>query len=92
MIRNAISRRGAGNRPSPEGEAVSAPAPFFQTVKEMAAALGRSEDYVSDMKKGGFELPATLDDAVDWLKKHGPPTKFRGQTATKYSLYRPKKG
>lgn len=53
------------------------PEPLFHTVKEMAAALQRSEDYVTYMKRGGFQLPATLAEAVAWIRANGPPTRFR---------------
>jgi hypothetical protein len=54
-----------------------APEPFIHTVKEMATALNRSEDYVGFMKRGGFELPATLSQAVEFIRKKGPPSRFR---------------
>lgn len=53
------------------------PEPLLHTVKEMADALQRSEDYVSDMKRGGFKLPATLAEAIAFIREKGPPTRFR---------------
>lgn len=55
----------------------SQPPVVCHTVKEMAAALQRSEDYVSDMKRGGFKLPATLTEAIEFIRQKGPPTRFR---------------
>lgn len=52
-------------------------APAIHTVKEMSVALGRSQDYVSDMKRGGFKLPATLAEAIRWIRQKGPPTRYR---------------
>jgi hypothetical protein len=46
------------------------------TVKELAAALGRSRTYVEAMKKQGFPMPgrtATLAEARAWLATHPPP-------------------
>jgi len=59
-------------RPQP-----SAPEPLIHTVKEMAAALHRSEDYVTNMKRGGFKLPATVTAAAEFIRENGPPTRFR---------------
>lgn len=53
------------------------PETLLSTVKELAVALQRSEDYAGDMKRGGFKLPATLEQAVRWIHRHGPPTRFR---------------
>jgi len=53
------------------------PETLFSTVKELAAALGRSEDYVTYMKAGGFQLPATLAEAVAWIREHPHPTRYR---------------
>jgi len=50
---------------------------LLHTVKEMAAALGRSDKFVTDMKQGGFKLPATLTEAVAFIRANGPPTRFR---------------
>ena len=55
----------------------STPPPVIHTVKEMATALHRSEDYVGDMKRGGFKLPATVEDALAFIREKGPPTRFR---------------
>lgn len=63
------------------------PPPLIHTVKEMALALTRSEDYVHDMKRGGFRLPATVNDAVTFIHRHGPPRKFRQRTPTRSELY-----
>lgn len=48
-------------------------------IKEMAVALDRSINYVEDMRRGGFTLPATLAGALDFIRLHGPPGKFRSQ-------------
>lgn len=53
------------------------PSPAIHTVKEMALALGRSEDYVGFMKRGGFRLPATVQEAEAFIREKGPPTRFR---------------
>lgn len=52
---------------------------LLHSGKELAAALGRSEDYVGLMKKGGFRLPAKLSEAVIWIRENGPVWKFRHQ-------------
>lgn len=54
--------------------------PIFYTVKEMASALQHSEDYVSDMRKGGFRLPATKAEAEAFIREHGPVRRFRNLT------------
>lgn len=59
----------------------TAPEVIHHTVKEMATALGRSEDYVGDMKRGGFRLPATLSQAVEFCRENGPVTRFRTRTS-----------
>jgi hypothetical protein len=50
---------------------------LFHTSKELAGALNRSERYVADMRRGGLKFPATLKEAVCFIKKFGAPTKFR---------------
>jgi hypothetical protein len=50
---------------------------LIHTVKEMAEALGRSESYVTDMKRGGFKMPATLHEAIRFIRNRGPITRFR---------------
>ena len=59
---------------TPPGSASGA---CIHTVKEMARALGRSEDYVGFMKRGGFKLPATLGEAEAFIRDKGPVTRFR---------------
>lgn len=61
--------------------------PLIHTVKEMATALTRSEKYVLDMKRAGFKLPATVDAAVKFIHKYGPPRRYRGQPLTRTQLY-----
>lgn len=56
------------------------PETLLSTVKELAAALRRSEDYVTYMKLGGFRLPATLQEAVSWIREHPNPTRYRRNT------------
>lgn len=56
------------------------------TVKEMADAIGHSQKYVMDMKKGGFRLPATKSQAEEFIRLHGPPRRFRS-IPTRMSLY-----
>lgn len=53
------------------------PEKLLHTGKELAAALGRSEDYAGLMKKGGFKLPATLTEAILWIRANGPVWRFR---------------
>lgn len=50
---------------------------YCATVGEMSVVLGRSEQYVTDMKKGGFKLPATRSEAIEWIRQNGPVTRFR---------------
>lgn len=52
------------------------PLPRLLSVKELAAALSRSERYVWHMRSRGFAMPggrATLDEARHWLATHPPP-------------------
>lgn len=50
---------------------------LYLTRKELAADLGRSYRFVSDMIRLGFRLPARLDEAVEWLRKNPPPGRSR---------------
>ena len=58
---------------------------IYQTKKEMANALGRSRDYVEDMIRGGFLLPATLMEAVQFIRANGPVSRFRLRSTLKKS-------
>ena len=60
----------ARNQPQPTGV-------LIKTVKEMALALGYHEQFVTDMKRGGFKLPATVEEAVEFIRRHTPITRFR---------------
>lgn len=51
--------------------------PLIPTVKEMAEELERSRRYVTDMRRGGFKLPATRTEAIAFIRDKGPPTRFR---------------
>ncbi len=58
-------------------------AKLCHTVGEMARELNRSEQYVTDMKSGGFKLPATLPEAIQWIRDHGPVTQYRTKKGMK---------
>jgi hypothetical protein len=47
------------------------------TRKELAGQIGRTRGYVADMIRGGFRLPATVTDAVDWIRANPPPSRNR---------------
>ena len=53
------------------------PTPFLFTQKEMAARIGRSREYVRQMCRQGFVLPATVEEAVVFLRQHPAPCKNR---------------
>ena len=50
---------------------------FFFTKKELAAAIGRNPRFIRDMELGGFRLPATVEDAVVFIRENQWPTRFR---------------
>lgn len=50
---------------------------IIHSVREMAWALGRSPDYVEDMRRGGFKLPSTVQEAIEFIRHTGPPGRFR---------------
>jgi hypothetical protein len=46
------------------------------SIKELAAALGRTREYISAMKRHGFMMPggrATVAEARAWLARNPPP-------------------
>ncbi len=49
--------------------------------KVLADKLGTNPRYVTDMKSGGFQLPCTIREAVDFIRKHPHPTRFRHMKA-----------
>lgn len=61
--------------------------PLLNTVKEMAVALGRSDRYVTDMKRAGFRLPATRSEAIEFIRRYGPVTRYRESPPTRSQLY-----
>ena len=58
---------------------------FYWTAGELAADLGKNRKFVGDMKKGGFRFPATLTEAIQFLKNNPHPTRFRKQNPKKVS-------
>lgn len=56
------------------------PEELHYTVKTLAAAIEHSEDFVGDMKKGGFRLPGTKTQAEQFIRDHGPVRKYRNRT------------
>lgn len=46
---------------------------FIFSQKEMCARLGRSREYVRAMCARGFVLPATIEEAVVFLRQHPKP-------------------
>lgn len=50
---------------------------LLQTKKELAASLGRSRRFATDMEHAGFRLPATEQDAVNFLQAHPHPSRYR---------------
>lgn len=46
---------------------------FILSKKEMAARLGRSREFVRAMCRRGFVLPATVEEAVSFLRQHPSP-------------------
>lgn len=63
------------------------PEKVYYSVKEFAAAIEHSEDYVTDMKKGGFRLPATKSEGEQFIRDHGPVRRFRSRPMTRMELY-----
>ena len=47
------------------------------TKKELAASLGRSRRFAADMEHAGFKLPASQQDAVNFLRGHPHPSRYR---------------
>ncbi len=47
------------------------------TKKELANDLQRSPRFIRDMERGGFRLPATAREAVEYLRAHPHPTRNR---------------
>ena len=47
------------------------------TKKEVANEIGRSRRFVYDMSRGGFRLPATMTEVVNFLRENPVPTRFR---------------
>lgn len=51
---------------------------ILTTNKEVAEALGgKNPRYVTDMRRGGFQLPCTPREALNFLRRHPRPTHFR---------------
>ncbi len=52
--------------------------PLLLTRKDVLTVLpGRSERYVSDMKRAGLQLPTTRTEVLDFLRRHPSPTRSR---------------
>jgi hypothetical protein len=50
---------------------------YFQTKKELAAAIQRNPRFVRDMERGGLRLPVTQREVVRFLRNNPHPTRFR---------------
>ena len=50
---------------------------YYFTKKELAAAIGRSPRFVRFMELGGFMLPATIEEAVYFIRENPFPSRFR---------------
>ena len=50
---------------------------FYFTKKELASAIGRSTSFVRFMEMGGFMLPATIQEVVDFIRANPFPSRFR---------------
>lgn len=49
---------------------------FYFTKKELAQAMGRSTRFVRFMEMGGFVLPATMAEAVMFIRENPFPCRF----------------
>lgn len=52
---------------------------FIFSQKEMAARIGRSREYVRCMCRRGFVIPATVEEAVIFLRQHPQPCRRHGE-------------
>ena len=50
---------------------------YYMTKKELAAAIGRSTRFVRYMELGGFMLPATITEAVIFIRENPFPSRFK---------------
>lgn len=50
---------------------------YICSCKELAARLGRTPRYVTDLKRGGLKLPCRLEQAVRFIHRNPHPTRFR---------------
>jgi hypothetical protein len=50
---------------------------FYFTKKELAQAMGRSTRFVRFMELGGFVLPATMLEAVNFIRENPFPSRFQ---------------
>lgn len=58
----------------------SAAEPLLQTRKDVLSILpGRSERYVSDMKRAGLRFPTTRSEVFTFLRRHPEPSRVRNQ-------------
>ena len=63
--------------------------PILSTNKAVAASLGRSERYVTDMRRGGFRLPCRPSEALNFLRRHPTPTALRSSPSrSKHQSFR----
>jgi|DEB19_MinimDraft_3_1074340.scaffolds.fasta_scaffold184251_1 hypothetical protein len=49
---------------------------YYFTKKDLAAAMGRTARFVRFMELGGFILPASMDDAVHFIRENPFPSRF----------------
>lgn len=52
-------------------------AKYYFHIKELAQAIGRHPSYVSNMITGGFQFPATVEEAAKFIRDNPFPTRFR---------------
>ena len=57
---------------------------YYFSIKEFAAAIGRSRWYVQNMIAGGFEFPATVEEAALFIREYPYPSRFRKKKQTKH--------
>lgn len=49
---------------------------YYFTKKDLAAAMGRTTRFVRFMELGGFVLPASMEDAVLFIRENPFPSRF----------------
>ena len=60
---------------------------YYFTKKDLAAARGRTARFVRFMELGGFILPASMDDAVHFIRENPFPSRFYKRKPTKQARF-----